>query len=107
MIATSIRGRDAEARLGQALQLAGHAAGLAVAVTDSRARAWASATYVGTQVTLTLCAPRAAALGRWLSDLPLAEVSMRGYLLASLALDRIEDDGTTIATTVTALVIED
>ena len=106
MIATPVRGRDAEARLARALQSSAHAAGLAIELFEMRARPWASATFVGTQVSLVLSSPRAPTLGRWLSDLPLAELPLRDHLLASLALDRIEDDGTVVLTAVTALVIE-
>ena len=106
MIATPVRGRDAEARLGRALHSSAQAAGLAIELTDMRARPWASATFVGTQVSLVMSSPRSPTLDRWLSDLPLAELPMRDHLLASLALDRIEDNGNVVLTAVTALVIE-
>jgi hypothetical protein len=106
VIATPVRGRDAEARLARALHSSAHAAGLAIELADVRARPWASATFVGIQVSLVVSSPRSPTLGRWLSDLPLAELPMRDHLLASLALDRIEDNGTVVLTTITALVIE-
>lgn len=106
MIAEPVRGRDAAAQIARGLVASARAAGLSVAVANVSGRPWASATFVGSQVALTLCAPRASALGRWIADLPLAEVAMRGYLLASLGIDRIEDDGAEVRTEVTALVLE-
>ena len=106
MIALPIRGRDGQARLARGLLRSAAAAGLEMTVEAASSRPWASATFAGTQAFLVLHAPRAPALGRWVADLPLAELDMPGHLLASIAVERIEDDGATVRVELTALVIE-
>lgn len=106
MIALPIRGRDAAAQLARALLSSAREGTLAATVEELAARPWASATYVGTQVTLTFAAPRAPTLGRWIAELPQAELPMPGCLLASLAVDGIVDDGEVVRATLTGLVID-
>jgi hypothetical protein len=107
MIALPVRGRDAEAQLIRRLLSVAGAAGLAMTADRPHARPWASATFAGMQVSLVLAAPRSPALGRWVADLPLAELPLRGHLVASVAIDSIEDDGATVRIAITALVIEE
>ncbi|SEN27470.1 hypothetical protein SAMN05192583_2440 [Sphingomonas gellani] len=107
MMVQPVRGRDAVAQISRALVACAGRSGLAAHVEEASGRTWASATFVGTRVTITLVAPRAPTLGRWIADLPRADIPMRGQLLASLAIDRIEDDGASVRTDLTALVIEE
>jgi hypothetical protein len=107
MNASPVRGHDAEAQLSRALVHAAAEAAIAVAVETLRRRPWWSATFTGTRLALLVTAPRAPALGRWLADLPLADLPLRDHFVGSLALDAIEDDGHTVCATLTALVVED
>jgi hypothetical protein len=106
VIVLPIRGRDAEAQVARALVAAGTSAGITAGLAELSSRPWASATFSGTQVSAVVTAPRSPSLGRWIADLPEAELPMPGHVLASLALDRIEDDGETVRTSITALAIE-
>lgn len=106
MISLPVRGRDAAAHLARALLRSASAAGLSVALDTLRAHPWASATFVGNRLSVVLVTPRAPALGRWLADLPLAELALPGHLVASLAVDTIEDDGVTVRAALTVLVID-
>ncbi|WP_174292194.1 hypothetical protein [Sphingomonas bacterium] len=95
-----------EARLAHTLTAAGRAVGLDISVTEHRSRSWASATFAGAQHAITLAAPRSPALGGWVATLPDAELPLTGHLVASIAVDRIEDDGADVTLTITALTIE-
>jgi hypothetical protein len=107
MLTVPVRQADAEAHLAHALLRSAQGAGLAIAIDHRSSRPWASATFDGIRLSLDLVAPRAPALGRWLCDLPLAELPLQGRFVASLALDRIEDDGALVRTTLTVLVIDE
>ena len=98
--------RDAATRLDRALAVAARASGLIVTAIDHHGRPWASATFTGTQHAVTLRTPRAPALGRWVAELPDADLPLHGHLVASLAVDRIDDDGVEVQLTLTVLTIE-
>ena len=107
MIALPIRGRDAEAQFARALVTAARASGLEPVLAELRSRPWASATFVGTRVSLVMVAPRSPALHGWVAALAEAELPMPGHLLASLAVDGIgEGEDGTVRIALTALVID-
>ena len=101
------REAQVEARLAAALVGAGRAAGIDLVVPDHRSRPWASATFVGAQHAVTLLAPRSPGLGCWAAALPDAELPLRGHVVASLAVERIEDDGVQVILTVEVLTLEE
>lgn len=101
------REAQVEARLAAALLATARGAGIDVAVTAHRSRPWASATFVGAHHVLTLLAPRSSGLGEWIAALPDAEMPMRGHLVASVAIDRIEDDGAAVTLVLDVLTLEE
>lgn len=103
----SLPARDVGARLDRALANAALAAGLEAAVIDHRSRPWASATFTGTRHAVTLLAKRSPTLGGWVAALPDAELPLRGHLVASLAVDGIEDNGHEVWLALTVLTIEE
>lgn len=102
-----MRTRAVEARLGHALAASVRGAGVAASIAAHTASPWISATFEGARHDVTLAAPRSPLLGRWVAALAEAELPMRGHLVASLAVDRIEDDGAIVTLTLTVLTIED
>lgn len=102
-----IRPAPVEGQLARALIGAAHNAGIELAIGDHRSRPWASATFVGAQHDLTVSAPHSEAMAAWLAALPEAELAPRGHLVASLAVDRIVDDGARVAATLAVLTLED
>ena len=68
----------------RALARSAEEAGCAVALSHLRERAWATATFTGARHTVR-AEGEAAALARWLSMLPEAELPMRGWFVASCA----------------------
>ena len=107
MIAQSVRGDDAQARLTRAL--AGHAlgAGVTVTVEQCRSRPWASATFEGVQLHLTLVASPVDPARRWLAALDEAELAMRGHVAMPPAVDAAWTRGEEMVATVTVLVLID
>ena len=101
-----LRTRPVEARLERALVTAAARASYDLAIVAHQARRWASATFTGVQHEIVVTAPRGIGFGDWVAALPEAELPIPGHLVASLAVDRIEDDGTHIALTLTVLIIE-
>lgn len=101
------REAQVEARLAAALTGSARLAGIDVAVTAHRSRPWASATFVGAHHALTLLAPRSPGLGGWVAALPDAELPMRGHIVASVAVDRIEDDGEAVTLVLDVLTLEE
>ena len=102
-----VRPAPVESRLVAALILAGRAAGVEPAVAAHRSRPWASATFVGAQHTVTLVAPRSPGLGSWVAALPDTDLPVRGHVVASVAVERIEDDGAAVTLTVEVLTLEE
>lgn len=98
---------QAEAQLARALTASALASGVAMAIEEHRSHPWASATFVGTQHALTLAAAPTAALGSWIAALPDADLSLAGHLIASIAVDRIEEAGGAAALSLTVLTLED
>ena len=105
--ATGRHGGDALSRLTRTLTASATAAGCDVpSVVVDASRPWASATFVGAQHAVTLLAPRSPGLGGWVAALPDAELPLRGHVVASLAVERIEDDGVQVILTVEVLTLE-
>lgn len=77
------RGPDATTLLERRLRIAAEAAGVTMAITDSDATPWASATFNGARHRLTI-AGDGAAFDRWIAALPQAELPLRGHLVADL-----------------------
>lgn len=72
------------ARLGRALVAGARAAGCDLAILDTSSRPWASATFVGERVDLTMRCQDGPAEA-WLATLPDADLSVRGCFVADLA----------------------
>lgn len=76
------RDKDAVALLGRALLAHASAANCQVAVIDGRGAPWASATFGGERVTVTL--EGGSGLDSWVASLPGADLQVRGYYIADL-----------------------
>ena len=107
MIARAVRNDDAQARLERALARHANAAGITVAVEQCRARAWASATFEGVQLDLTLAASPADAARHWLAALAEVDLPMRGHVAMPPAIDAVYPRGEDMVATLTLLVLID
>lgn len=98
---------DVGVLLVRALERAGDAAGLTVAVTRHGWTRWASATFTGARHELALDLPAGAAAQAWLAALPEAELTLRGHLVADLKLIRSTTANGQVALVIEALTVED
>lgn len=85
---------DAGALLGRALTLFAREHGRTLVLGAVRTQPWASATFEGERVVIDVSYPVADAA--WLADLVEAELHVRGYLVADLAVDDTADDAVSI-----------
>lgn len=80
--------------LARAVVAHARALGSTVTARATRTRPWASATYDGEQVELAI--DRDGADDAWLLDLPEAELAVRGYFVADLAIGPVADSTVTV-----------
>ena len=78
------RGPDAGTVLVRAIEANALRAGCPVRMTASDWTRWASATFTGARHELTLEAEESKALDSWLTELPEAELPIRGHLVADI-----------------------
>ena len=100
-----VRGPDAGTLLVRALRTMG--AAYAAQVESIVARPWASATFVGTRLRVSLIGPAVPGFRSWLDSLPEAEFVLRGHLVADLAIDSVESIAEGVRATLTVLTLED
>jgi hypothetical protein len=101
------RGPEVEAQLARALLAAARAAGVAIEVERHRSRPWASATFVGARHALTLAGEPAPALDGWVASLSEAELTLRGHVVVSVAVECIDDGAAVHRLLLSVLTIED
>lgn len=83
------RGPDAAAMLTGAIDRRARRAGFPVEQLRVASSRWASATFSGARHQMTIAAMPDAALDRWLAALPDADFSLRGHLVADLAVTAV------------------
>jgi hypothetical protein len=107
MIARAVRNDDAQARFERALTRHALAAGVLVVAERWRTRPWASATFEGVQLDLTLAASPAAPARQWLAALADADLPMRGHVAMPPAVNAAYLRGDEVVATLTVLVLID
>jgi GNAT superfamily N-acetyltransferase len=78
------RGPDPGTALVRALEANARRAGCPVRMSASDWTRWASATFTGARHELTVEADESGALDNWLTELPEAELPIRGHLVADI-----------------------
>lgn len=101
------RSPDAGTQLERALVRSAGAEGFALAIVAAEWTRWASVTFTGARHRLTIAAAPSPALDRWLAALPEAEFSLRGHLVADLALAAEPRMGERVEVELEALTVED
>jgi hypothetical protein len=96
------RGPDVGTRLARAIV----AGAPGVVVTGRGAVPWASVTFAGARHTVMLEAPATPAVERWLADLPEAEFSLPGHLVADIAIVAMSATAERLSVTIEALTVE-
>lgn len=76
---------DAATLLERALAQDGGRAQVTFEVNAMSSTRWASATFMGARHRMTIDGPSSPAIGPWLSQLPEADLPLRGHLVADLA----------------------
>ncbi len=101
------RGPDAGVLLERAL--VGHAAeaGVDLSIVSAGWTRWASATFVGARHDLLLTAVPSPALDDWIANLPEAEFTLRGHLVADLTVESRSRIGDRIELRVGVLTVEE
>ncbi len=87
-----MRGPGVAALLERRLIAAAQAAGTGIAITESRATEWHSATFSGMRHEIMAEAPPCPRLDRWLAELAEADLPVAGHLVADIAVAAIERD---------------
>lgn len=100
-------GFDADARLRRALAASANAVGAEMTIVTSAATRWASATFSGARHEIELAGIADDRMERWLADMPEAELSLSGYLVADLKIVAMRQTGSTLAVTLEVLTVED
>lgn len=100
-------GLDASSRLRRALASHASRAGVEVAIVGTSSTGWASATFVGARHELHLAAVADDAVERWLADLPEAELSVPGHLVADLRIIAMRQAADALDVTLEVLTVED
>lgn len=83
------RGPDATTLLRRALEHGACESGLRLAICASESNRWSSATFTGAQHRFVVTAADDAAFDRWLRALGEREFTLRGHLVADVALASI------------------
>lgn len=100
-------GPDAGALLERALLQMAATAGVDLAIVEASWSRWASATFTGARHDLALVATSSPALDTWLVELPEAEFSLRGHLVADLAVDSRMRVGERVELRIGVLTVEE
>lgn len=100
------RGPDAATLLERALLAAAERRGCPVSLAESTMERWASATFNGARHQITLVAARSAAFDKWLAELPEAEFTLRGQLVADLQVARVRRAGDAVTAMIEVLTVE-
>lgn len=101
------RGPDAGVLLERALlRQAGDAAIELMIVSASWTR-WASATFCGARHDLLVSAAPSPAFDRWLAELPEADFSLRGHLVADLTIESRSRIGDRVEVRIGVLTVEE
>ena len=100
-------GFDADARVRRALAGSAYRAGVTMTVVASDANRWASATFAGARHEIVLTGQADDAMERWLGDLPEADLSVPGYLVADLKIVAMRQAGSDLTVTLEVLTVED
>ncbi|MHA6722088.1 hypothetical protein [Sphingomonas sp. RS2018] len=98
---------DAGALLERALIESAARSAVSLTIESLGSRAWASATFSGARHTLTLRAARSLDTDSWIGELEEAELSVRGHLVADVAVTTIERSGGDVLAHVEVLTLED
>lgn len=98
------RGPDAHTMLMRALLADAAARGLMVEVGESDWTRWASATFTGARHRLTVSG---SCLDKWIAGLPEQEFSLRGHLVADLAVTRLRHVDSVTFVTFEVLTLEE
>ncbi|WP_326523174.1 hypothetical protein [Sphingomonas sp.] len=98
---------DASRLLDRALRRSAADAGLAIALSESGSRRWASATFAGSRHLLEIRLSTCPTAGAWLEGLPEADLPLRGHLVADLIVTERRDDGAATVAQVEVLTLED
>ena len=83
------RGPDPGTALVRALEANARHAGCPVRMTACDWTRWASATFTGARHELSLEADESGALDTWLTELPEAELPIRGHLVADIVISSV------------------
>lgn len=83
------RGPDPGTALVRALEANARRAGCPVRMNASDWTRWASATFTGARHELTVEADESGALDNWLTELPEAELPIRGHLVADIIVSSV------------------
>lgn len=97
------RGSDAGTRLVRVLE----AGAPGVCVTARRSTRWASITFTGARHALSLAAPASPAVEQWLADLPDANFTVPGHLIAEVVIKAVTATPERLTAEIEVLTLED
>lgn len=97
----------ASGRLRRALTASATVAGTRIEIARSEATRWASATFTGARHELELRMIATDAAERWLADLPDAELTVAGHLVADLKIVAMTQAGVDLSVTLEVLTLEE
>ena len=100
-------GPDPGTALVRALEANARRAGCPVRLTASDWTRWASATFTGARHELSLEADESGPLDTWLTELPEAELPIRGHLVADIVISSVRRAGGLATIRLEALTVEE
>lgn len=101
------RGPDVGTLLVRALYRDSVAAGCPLEIIDSDWVRWASATFNGARHAMTWCAAPSDTLDAWLAALPDADLTLRGHLLADVAVTAVTRTADNVRIEIEALTVSE
>ncbi|MEO7691054.1 MAG: hypothetical protein ABIS51_17365 [Sphingomonas sp.] len=101
------RGPDPGTALVRALEANARRAGCPVRLNASDWTRWASATFTGARHEVTLEAEESGALDGWLTELPEADLPIRGHLVADVIITSVRRAGGLATIRLEALTVEE
>ena len=101
------RGPDPGTALVRALEASARRAGCPVRMSASDWTRWASATFTGARHEVTVEADESGALDTWLTELPEAELPIRGHLVADIIVSSVRRGNGVATIRLEALTVEE
>lgn len=95
----------AEIQLEVALKSTAEVRGASISVSDSDSTKWASVSFTGARHRITVRAMTSSGLDDWLNELPDIEFSLRGHILADLAVESVRRENEAVTVVIEALTV--